>query len=153
MREGFAAFLAHPLTGIGFGQFPNYNPGGRVEAWRQTHNAVLQVAAELGIIGLAAFGYMLGTGFSSGFGALRAGRQKRKRRLDPAETTAWLHVYGGVLIAALTGWFVAAQFASVAYYWTLYLLLGAATALRLAKTHAGSVSRTEVPGIAATRVA
>src|SRR5436189_6277766 len=31
-----------PLTGIGAGQFQNYNPPGRKEAWRETHNAPIQ---------------------------------------------------------------------------------------------------------------
>jgi len=34
------------------------------------------------------------------------------------------------VLASLTGWLVAAMFASVAYYWTLYLVLGLAITLR-----------------------
>jgi hypothetical protein len=34
------------------------------------------------------------------------------------------------VLASLTGWVVAALFASVAYYWTLYLVLGLAITLR-----------------------
>jgi hypothetical protein len=34
------------------------------------------------------------------------------------------------VLASLTGWVVAAMFASVAYYWTLYLVLGLAITLR-----------------------
>ena len=45
LRESFATFLQYPITGIGAGQFKNYNPEDRAEAWRETHNAVLQVAA------------------------------------------------------------------------------------------------------------
>ena len=55
MKEGIKAFAERPLTGIGAGQFPNYNPPGRKEAWRETHNAPIQVAAETGIFGFAAF--------------------------------------------------------------------------------------------------
>jgi O-antigen ligase len=55
MREAWAAFLAHPVTGVGAGQFKNYAPDGREEAWRETHNVLLQVAAELGVVGLACF--------------------------------------------------------------------------------------------------
>ena len=46
------AFKHNPLFGIGAGQFVNYNPDGRQEAWRETHNTFLQVAAELGLVGL-----------------------------------------------------------------------------------------------------
>ncbi len=52
MRESYRTFLDHPITGVGAGQFKNYKPEGRVEAWRESHNALLQVAAELGILGL-----------------------------------------------------------------------------------------------------
>jgi O-antigen ligase len=151
LREGFDAFLSHPVTGIGFGQFPNYNPGRRDEAWRQTHNAVLQVAAELGAVGLAVFLYMFGTAMSSASLALRSARLLRKGRADTADAT-WLHVYGGALIAALTGWFVAALFASVAYYWTLYLLLGAAAGVRAVSSQV-SASRTAGRRQAAGRAA
>jgi hypothetical protein len=34
------------------------------------------------------------------------------------------------MTASLTGWFAAAMFASVAYYWTFYIVLALAVALR-----------------------
>ena len=54
MQEGIDAFLEHPLTGVGAGQFKNYNPSGRKERWKETHNALIQVAAETGLLGLLA---------------------------------------------------------------------------------------------------
>src|SRR4029453_12902037 len=33
LRESFQAFLEHPLTGVGAGQFKNYDPEGREQAW------------------------------------------------------------------------------------------------------------------------
>jgi putative inorganic carbon (HCO3(-)) transporter len=45
LQESFAAFMSHPLTGVGAGQFKNYNPEGREEAWRESHNSILQVAS------------------------------------------------------------------------------------------------------------
>jgi hypothetical protein len=41
-----------------------------------------------------------------------------------------LELYSAAVLASLTGWVVAAMFASVAYYWTLYLVLGLAITLR-----------------------
>ncbi len=66
MKEGVQAFAEYPLTGIGAGQFQNYNPPGRKEAWKETHNAPIQVAAETGIFGLAAFLFLVA---SAGVGA------------------------------------------------------------------------------------
>src|SRR3954469_13288737 len=47
LDQGVQVFLDNPLTGIGAGQFKNYNDGETVEKWRVTHNVWLQVAAEL----------------------------------------------------------------------------------------------------------
>ena len=55
MWEGWQTFVEHPLTGVGAGQFKNYNPPDRLEPWRETHNVLLQVAAELGVFGLLVF--------------------------------------------------------------------------------------------------
>jgi putative inorganic carbon (hco3(-)) transporter len=141
MREAWAAFLAHPFTGIGAGQFKNYNPEGRVEAWRETHNVLLQVAAETGIFGFVIFSFLLVRG------AL-AGRQTRRllrraagvsARGQPAADTAPavtrdeaidLDIYTAAALAALGGWFVCAFFASVAYHWTFYYVLALAIAPR-----------------------
>ena len=41
-----------------------------------------------------------------------------------------LTLYAAGFTASLAGWFVAAMFASVAYYWTLYLVVGLVIALR-----------------------
>ena len=37
------------MTGVGAGQFKNWNPQGRVQPWRESHDVLLQVAAELGV--------------------------------------------------------------------------------------------------------
>lgn len=71
MREAWNTFLTFPLHGVGAGMFQAYNPPDRLELWRETHNVVLQVAAELGIPGLAVFGFLL-------WRALTAGRAARK---------------------------------------------------------------------------
>src|SRR4029077_9783520 len=59
MGEGIDAFLEFPLTGVGAGQFKNYNPPERKEKWHETHNALIQVASETGIFGLCAFVFLI----------------------------------------------------------------------------------------------
>lgn len=141
LREGYRAFLEHPLTGLGAGQFQNYNPDSREEAWRETHNALLQVASELGVVGLGVFLFLVWGALSAALHALRAARRSRQSRAPtPAASPgpsgisgsdlAWLELNSAMAVAAVTGWFVASMFASVAYYWTFYLLLGIAAALR-----------------------
>ena len=136
MREGYQAFLDNPILGLGAGQFQNYLPDRREQAWRETHNAVLQVASEMGIFGLIAFVMIIWTGFAAALrsaAALRHARVRRSHRArapDPGRAAReQLELYAAGLLASLTGWFIASMFASVAYYWTLYLVLGLAAAL------------------------
>lgn len=140
LRESFDAFVAHPLTGVGAGQFKNYNPDGRQEAWRESHNAVLQVASELGLGGLIIFGFLLARGMSGPIQTRRllrrfdGGRGHQRKgavpALDPREREL-LTTHAEALSAALAGWFVCALFASVAYHWTFYYLLALATLPRV----------------------
>jgi O-antigen ligase len=148
LKEGWRIFLANPLIGVGAGQFTNYNPDSRQEAWRQTHNAPLQVASELGLVGVVAFGFMIWTGFAAGFFAIRQARRAagQRRARAPADRRAprapfrltdaeWVELNGAMIVASMFGWFIAAQFASVAYYWTLYFVLGIAAGLREVAVH------------------
>lgn len=137
LGEAYHAYLDHPVFGLGAGQFHNYNPSSREEVWREAHNAWLQVASELGTGGLIVFAVIVGSGFAAGLQAartLRRGRARYTRRSRaPAgvrERREPLELYAAAVVASLTGWLVAAMFASVAYYWTLYLVLGLAITLR-----------------------
>jgi O-antigen ligase len=130
LREGWAAFLAHPLTGVGAGQFKNYAPENRTEAWRETHNVILQVAAELGVFGLLAFGFLLVRAAAASRQVRRLGRRAAAAGAITREEAERFDACAGAMAAALAGWFVCALFASVAYSWTFYYLLGLAAAPR-----------------------
>jgi O-antigen ligase len=139
LRESFEAFRTHPLTGVGAGQFKNYNPDGREEAWRESHNSVLQVAAELGLFGVLAFVFLVGRAFYAPIQTRRllqaaAAGRRPKGRPSVSPVTAGEHeiatMHAAALTAALVGWFVCAMFASVAYHWTFYYLLALAVAPR-----------------------
>ena len=138
LMESFRAFLEHPLTGVGAGQFKNYDPEDRQEAWRESHNIVLQVAAELGVFGLVLLFFMIGRAAFAGRytrrllrrAAPRAPGVAQPRNVISAEERTWLTWYTTATTAALAGWFVCALFASVAYNWTFYYLLALAIAPR-----------------------
>jgi O-antigen ligase len=137
LREGYQAYLDNPVFGLGAGNFVNYKPDEREEAWHQTHNAFLQVATELGTGGLLVFIVIVGSGYAAGMQTVKALRRARARKgrqsREPAELRVHrepLELYAAAVLASLTGWVVAAMFASVAYYWTLYLVLGLAITLR-----------------------
>jgi len=138
LKEAYHTFLEHPAFGIGAGQFMNYSPEARTRyvAWRETHNAPLQVAAELGVPGLVLFISIIWCGFAAARVAARTLRDRaptarsRRQRREPQGEHDRFTMYAAGFTASLAGWFVAALFASVAYYWTLYLVLGLAVALR-----------------------
>lgn len=144
LRESFDAFIEHPLTGVGAGQFKNYNPGGRLQPWRESHNIVLQVGAELGVLGVVTLLFLMARG---GLAGIRTQRLLRRARgISPrgrrpagappigapaaemdAEEVEWFEGHAAAMTAALVGWFFCALFASVAYNWTFYYLLALAT--------------------------
>lgn len=72
MEQAWRVFTEHPLTGVGAGQFQNYTDPGRGVRWRVTHNAFLQVAAELGVFGLIAFCFLVIRGFWAALWTRRA---------------------------------------------------------------------------------
>jgi len=80
--QGVQVFLDNPVTGIGAGQFQNYNAPGVVEKWRVTHDVWLQVASELGLFGLLTFGFLVSRAYSANLSAMRMLRQPRRRSAD-----------------------------------------------------------------------
>jgi len=136
LEQGVEVFLANPITGVGAGQFQNYDmPGVTIERWRVTHNVWLQVGAELGIFGLAIFMYLVGRAFSACFLVNRLLREPRRKRaptvlaLTDSERTM-LSVNAKGMLAAMVGWTVCAFFASVAFNWTFYYVLALTAAGR-----------------------
>ena len=134
--ESFDAFVQNPLTGVGAGEFKDWNPEKRVEAWHESHNVWLQVGAELGIFGLAVFAFLVARAFSAVMRTRRLLRRMTRRGRGALETTlskyelTLLDAHSAAMAASLTGWFVCAFFASVAYNWTFYYLLVLAAAPR-----------------------
>ena len=141
MEEGWRVFLERPLTGVGAGQFQNYNPPERREPWRETHNVGLQVLAEMGILGGVAFAYLIVRGGGSLLWTWRRFRVRRRPSADPRPAAAldaafdphereWMRLHVAACIAALAGWLVCAQFGSIGYHWTLYYVLALIAAAR-----------------------
>jgi O-antigen ligase len=143
LEDGWKTFVAYPIFGVGIGQFENYNPPGREEAWKVTHNAFLQVASETGIVGLGPFLFLAVSGIAAARAARRAltGTRLRIRpgaRGSPAATATppsdpareSLLLMTTAITPSLVGWFVCAQFASVALNWTFYYVLAIAVAIR-----------------------
>jgi O-antigen ligase len=161
LEQGVEVFLANPITGVGAGQFQNYDmPGVTIERWRVTHNVWLQVGAELGMFGLAVFVYLVARAYSACFAVNRLLREPRRKRspttfaLTDAERTV-LSVNAKGMLAAMVGWTVCAFFASVAFNWTFYYVLALTAAGRdvalSRRTTAASQPESPVPVTQLTR--
>jgi O-antigen ligase len=135
LQDGWNAFLEHPFTGVGAGQFQNYNPPDRQELWRETHNVELQVLSELGLIGFGVFVWLLVRSTNTLFRTWNALRPRRRkggagladRGFAPHERE-WMRSHIAACIAAFAGWLVCAQFGSIGYHWTLYYVLALSVA-------------------------
>jgi O-antigen ligase len=100
-RVGLDAFEREPLMGVGSGGFRVewLRERSFPEAVRDTHSIEVEMAAELGIVGLLAFGLMVA-------GVVAAARRALRR--DPATAAGWC--------AALLAWFL---HASIDWDWQL----------------------------------
>ena len=160
MQEGINTFMAFPLTGIGAGQFKNYNPPERKERWRETHNALIQVAAETGLFGLVIFSFLIVRGGLAAAKTRRLLTKPSKREApDPLRATLQdedrrsLYAYTAAMTAGLLGWFTCSLFASVAYSWTFYYLLAMIVATReLVRVRISAAHTLEVAGVENTSV-
>jgi O-antigen ligase len=141
MEQAITLFQEYPLTGVGAGQFQNYGPPGQAKPWRQTHNSYLQVAAEIGVFGLVAFFFVVIRGFTASFFLRRKlawiyrKRSKTRPMREPEDglddqDRSFLQTHGAAMIASMVAWAVCAMFASVAFHWTLYYLVGLAVTAR-----------------------
>jgi len=153
LTQGVEVFAENPITGIGAGQFENYNePGVMIERWRATHNVWLQVAAELGIGGLAVFAFMVVSGYRACFATIRwigaGGRRPRAPGTTLQEEDIHiLSLNARGMIAALVGWTVCSLFAAVAFNWTFYFVYALAVCGReIAHEHRAAA----VPAVART---
>jgi len=142
MEKGLQVFIDNPVTGVGAGQFQNYDAhdSSGADKWRVTHNVWLQVSTELGIFGLLIFGFLVVRAFQActrTLTLLKGPRRKRRRKPMPEEPPfvteperQILEMTAKGMLAALVGWAVCAFFASVAFNWTFYYVLALAVACR-----------------------
>lgn len=148
---GLRMFADHPVLGVGAGMFAvaygqaYRDPGFAYNTWWTAHNSVIQVVAELGLLG-----FLLWTGLLvSGFSSLRTAR--RRISLSDLENRAKTQLLWMIsaLETSLAGFIMGAMFLSRAYDWILVIVLAMIIAFlrvteRLSPDHAG-VRRSGTP--------
>jgi putative inorganic carbon (HCO3(-)) transporter len=122
-RAATEVAVAHPLTGIGYNNWPAYWAsvlgGGRIE---RIHNSTLQAAAETGFPGAALFLGMVLLTFR-----LNAQTRRRAKRMPLWGDAFWGMAAG--LDAGMVGFILAGQFMSVLYYPIFWVSFGLTTAV------------------------
>jgi O-antigen ligase len=111
------AALRNPLFGIGMGNFPHVSYRNA-----QSHNAYTQVAAEMGAAAFVVYVLFIVT-------PLRRLLAVARETFEERRTSRFYYLAAG-LAASLVGYVVSSFFASVAYYWNVYYLVGYAVCLR-----------------------
>jgi putative inorganic carbon (HCO3(-)) transporter len=111
--------ITRPITGVGMGNFHIYSIHDK-----PAHNAYLEIAAELGVMGLIAYLILIIAPFRS---LRRIERQTRGIRSKSEREMYWLSVS---IQAAFIAYLVCSFFASIQYLWYLYYTAAYAVALR-----------------------
>ncbi len=128
-RAGLRMVIAHPLWGVGLGNFKNqvaaYEKAPHKDAWRSNgsvrslaHNTYLEIAAELGLPGLLAWGLLW-------LATWRSLERSRKQ----APSGSLVRITAEALEAGLLGYAVSMFFLSAEYQKLLWLALFLALAL------------------------
>ena len=122
-------FMDHPLLGVGIGQSPKYIPRygrmyGDMLPWKNAaaHNLYLQILAETGLVGLAAFLLMIWAVVRPMFALRRYWAQSH-----PEYVHTLTSLMLGLLLFLVTSIFLHMSFAR--YFYLLLGLCGAATAI------------------------
>lgn len=116
LLRSLQVMLRHPLFGIGMNNFHNVSAHEQV-----SHNAYTQIGGEMGIAALVLYVMFLLSAFKR-MAAIE--RETYEKRAD-----ARVYYMAVAIEAALVGYMVSSFFASVAYLWYIYYLVGYALCL------------------------
>jgi O-antigen ligase len=124
--------INRPVVAVGMGNFHIYSI-----SEKEAHNAYLEIAAELGVMGLIAYLVIIFAPFRS---LRRIERQTRDMRTKSEREMYWLSV---CIQAAFIAYMVCSFFASIQYLWYLYYTAAYAVALR--QIHAAEEMESSLP--------
>jgi O-antigen ligase len=119
MKRAASVAVSRPIVGVGMGNFHIYSIHEKA-----AHNAYLEIAAELGVMGLIAYLILILAPLRS---LRRIERQTMIMRSRGEREMYWLSVS---IQAALVAYMVCSFFSSIQYLWYLYYTAAYAVALR-----------------------
>jgi len=119
LERAASVAISRPIVGVGMGNFHIYSIKEKA-----AHNSYLEIAAELGVMGLIAYLILILAPLRS---LHRIERQTRGMRTKSEREMYWLSVS---IQAAFIAYMVCSFFASIQYLWYLYYTAAYAVALR-----------------------
>jgi O-antigen ligase len=128
---GVRMFRDHPLTGVGLQDlhslYDSYRSPESVERAGHLHNAYVQIAASMGLVGLAAFAWLYLSLLRTAWGELRVGAGRHEgSELSAGVRLGVTAALAGFLVAGLFEW----NFGDEELLYHLYTLVGIAWASR-----------------------
>jgi putative inorganic carbon (HCO3(-)) transporter len=146
--------ISHPIVGVGLGNFHIFSIGEQ-----KAHNSYLEIAAELGVLGLIAYLVILVAPFrylrkiekdslEGGWPGGVSPSHSRTSGAGEGRSSARDRYYLSITIqGALIGYAVCSFFGSIQYFWDLYLIVAYAISLKRISKSDGAELREAVPGI------
>jgi len=131
LERAASVAISRPIVGVGMGNFHIYSIHEKA-----AHNGYLEIAAELGVIGLIAYLILIFTPLRS---LHRIELQTRGMRSKSEREMYWMSV---CIQAAFIAYMVCSFFASIEYVWYLYYTAAYAVAIR--QIHAAEVTEEEM---------
>jgi O-antigen ligase len=131
LERAASVAISRPIVGVGMGNFHIYSIHEKA-----AHNSYLEIAAELGVMGLIAYLILILAPLRS---LHRIERQTRGMRSKSEREMYWLSV---CIQAAFIAYMVCSFFASIEYLWYLYYTAAYAVALR--QIHAAEETEEEL---------
>jgi len=128
-KAGLRMFADRPLLGVGVGAYNvayGVKYGGKAGPWFSTHNAYIQIGADLGFFGILAYLALM---------YLIWRENTRLIKLNQRTGDNFFLALSQSLKAALIAYSVGSLFLSVGYYPHLYLLLSITMVLKILKKH------------------
>lgn len=141
-RSGLKMAKDHPIVGTGYGKTfnllykPEYAPDGVTQDHSSAHNVLIEVAAELGLVGLAVFLWLHIVIFRVGFGLVR-GKDASDNKFVRATAAGILTALIGIMINGMFNYFYRDRL--ILAYWFLVAVL-----ISLSRLQRGARSGCEV---------
>ncbi len=126
IKRAFEVAIRHPIIGVGMNNFHIFSIKEKV-----AHNAYLEIWAELGLIGLAAYLILIFAPMRSLFQIEKESDNKRARAPSGDKLSNEAYVLSVGIQATFMAYIICSFFGSIQYLWHIYILAGYAVALSI----------------------